>query len=144
MKKFLLKFSDLQVTIILEGIVGVLAVALCCIGFAFNRPGWAVGAATGTLFAMLSTLTVFKGSDSATKENKPALYLLFYFLRMVLFVGMIVFFAIMQYKVKIVAFYYAIWGSLIGYTPMFIILIVGQLRGTHKLDKKIQEKNKEE
>lgn len=144
MKKFLKKFNDLQLTIFLEGIIGVVAIALCCIGFAYSRPGWAVGAATGTLFAMISTLTVFKGSDSATKESKPGLYLLFYFIRMVLFVGMVVFFVLMEYKAKIPAFYCGIWGFLIGYTPMFIILIVGQIKGNHNLDKKIQEKNKDE
>lgn len=144
MKKFLQKFTDLELTIILEGIIGVVAVGLSCIGFAFNQPGWAIGVATGVIVSMISTLFVFKGSEFAMKGNKAGLYLLFFFLRMALFVGMTVFFALMQYKVHNHRFDYSIWGGLIGYTPMFIILIIGQVKGNRELDKKIEEKNKEE
>ncbi|MCQ2801359.1 MAG: hypothetical protein MJ222_01725 [Bacilli bacterium] len=144
MKKFLSKFSDFTLTIILEGIIGVVAVALSFIGFMFGQYGWTIGIATGTVLAMLSTVMVFKGSDAAIRENKTGLYLLFYFLRMIFFIGIMVVFALLQYKMQIEAFYFSIWGALIGYTPMFILLIVGQIKGTHDLDKKIQEKNKEE
>ena len=144
MKKFLSKFNDLELTILLEGIIGVIAVGLSFIGFAKGEPGWAIGVSTGTIIAMVSTLLVFKGSEFAMKENKTALYLLFYFIRMVLFVGVMVFFALMQFKVKNDRFDNAIWGSLIGYTPMFVILIIGQIKGNRDLDKKVAEKNKEE
>lgn len=144
MKKFLKKFTDLELTILLEGIIGVIAVGLSCIGFAFDQPGWAIGVATGVIVSMVSTLLVFKGSEFAMKDNKAGLYLLFFFLRMVLFIGMTVFFALMQYKVKNDRFDYSIWGGLIGYSPMFIILIIGQIKGNHDLDKKIEAKSKEE
>jgi len=144
MKKFLLKFNDLQLTILLEGIIGVVAIGLSCIGFAFNQFGWAIGISTGTLVAMISTLLVFKGSDGAIRDSKTGLYLLSYFVRMILFVGVMVVFAVLQYKVKAPAFTNSIWGALIGYTPMFVILIVGQLKSTHDIDKKIKEKDKEE
>ena len=144
MKKFFKKFNDLELTILLEGIIGITIIALSFIGFAYGQRGWALGSSVGTVVAMISTLLVFKGSEGAMKENKTGLYLLFYFLRMILFVGMMIFFALMQYKVKNHYFDYSIWGALIGYTPMFIILIVGQIKGTHDLDKKIKEKNKEE
>lgn len=144
MKKFLLKFNELTLTILLEAFVGLLAVGLSFIGFAYGQTGWAIGISTGTLLAMVSTLMVFKGSDSAIRDNRPGLYILFYFLRMVLFVGVMVLFALMQYKVKNANFNYSIWGALIGYTPMFIILIIAQIKGNHDLDKKVEEKNKEE
>ncbi len=144
MKKFLSKFSDFTLTIILEGIIGVVAVALSFIGFKFGQYGWTIGIATGTVLAILSTVMVFKGSDAAIRENKTGLYLLCYFLRMLLFIGIMVVFALLQYKIKNEIFNFSIWGALIGYTPMFILLIVGQYKGTHDLDKKIQEKSKEE
>ena len=144
MKKFLLKFNDLELTILLQGIIGLVAVGLSFLGFIYDQPGWAIGVASGTLVAAISTLLVFKGSDYAMKGNKTGLYLLFYFLRMILFVGLMVFCAVMQYKVKNDRFNYSIWGALIGYTPMFVILIVGQIKGNRDLDKKVAEKNKEE
>ncbi len=144
MKKFLSKFSDFTLTIILEGIIGVVAVALSFIGFKFGKYGWTIGCATGTVLAMLSTVMVFKGSDAAMRANKMGLYFLFYFLRMVLFIGVMVVFAILQYKSEIHVFDYSLFGTLIAYTPMFIILIVGQVKGNHDLDKKVQEKAKEE
>lgn len=144
MKKFLLKFSDLTLTIMLEGIVGIIATGLSCIGFAYSQTGWAIGISTGTFVAMLSTVLVFKGSDAAIRDSKTALYLLFYFLRMILFVGVMVVFALLQYKFNNPKFDYSVFGALIGYTPMFVILIIGQIKGTHDMDKKIEEKNKEE
>lgn len=144
MKKFLIKFSDFTLTMFLEGIIGVVAVALSCIGFVYGQYGWAIGIATGTVVALLSTVMVFKGSDAAIRDNRTAIYLLCYFLRMILFIGVLVLFAILQYKMKVEVFYFSIWGALIGYTPMFILLVVGQIKGSHDLDKKIQEKSKED
>lgn len=144
MRNFFKKYNDLELTILLEGVIGIVVIGLSFIGFAFDQTGWVLGSSVGTVVAMMSTLFVFKGSDSAMKENKTGLYLLFYFLRMILFVGMMIFFALMQFKVKNYHFNYSIWGALIGYSPMFIILIIGQIKGTHKLDKKIEEKDKEE
>ena len=144
MKKFFKKFNDLQFTIFLEGIIGVLVIGLSCIGLVFNQTGWLIGAATGTVVAILSTLLVFKGSDGAMRETKMGLYFLFYFVRMLLFIGIMILFAVLQYKLKVSAFDYSIFGALIGYTPMFIILIVGQVKGNRDLDKKVAEKNKEE
>ena len=144
MKKFLTKFNDLQITLLLEGVIGIITIGLSCIGLAFDAPGWTIGAATGVAVSLLSTLLVFKGSDGAMRANKMGLYFLFYFLRMVLFIGIMVVFAILQYKLQIHSFDYSLFGALIAYTPMFIILIVGQVKGNHDLDKKVQEKAKEE
>lgn len=144
MKKFLQKFNDLTLTIFLEGIIGVVAIGLSFIGFAYGQTGWTIGIASGTVVAMLSTVLVFRGSDAAIKETKTGLYLLFYFVRMILFIGVMLVFALFQYKIKNQVFDYSIWGALIGYTPMFVLLIVGQVKGTHELDKKIKEKEKEE
>ena len=144
MKKFLQKFNDLELTIFLEGIIGIIAIGLSFIGFIYDQTGWAIGVSTGVFVSMVSTVLVFKGSDFAMRETKAGLYFLFYIARMILFIGIMVFFAIMQYKVENHHFDYSIWGALIGYAPMFVILIVGQVKGNHDLDKKIQEKSKEE
>ncbi len=144
MKKFLEKVDALELTRVLEGLVGIVAIGLSFIGFAFDQPGWAIGVSTGVIVSMFSTLLVFKGSDYAMKGSKTGMYLLFYFLRMILFVGTMIFFALMQYKVLNDRFNYSIWGALIGYTPMFVLLIVGQVKSTHEMDKKVREKDKEE
>ena len=73
MKKFLSKFNDLELTILLEGVIGVIAIGLSFIGFIKGQTGWAIGVSTGVIVSMVSTLLVFKGSEFAMKETKTGI-----------------------------------------------------------------------
>ena len=128
MKQKLASLSELQRMLLLAALVSVALIGLSCIGLAFNQPGWLIGVSLGSLVEILSIVLLYKGSSEVLKEQKPGIFLLFYGLRMILFIGLIVGLVLLQYKANIEIFSNSFWGALIGYTPMQLIVIIVSIR----------------
>lgn len=128
MKQKLAKLSELQRMLLLAVLVSVVLIGLSFIGLAFNQPGWLIGVSLGSLVEILSIVLLYKGSSEVLKEQKPGIFLLFYGLRMILFIGLIVGLVLLQYKANIEIFTNSFWGALIGYTPMQLIVIIVSIR----------------
>ena len=128
MKEKLAKLSELQRMSILWGIVSFVLIAGSSVGLFFNQPGWIIGVSIGCVVELLSMILLFEGTTEILKNEKPALFLLFYMLRMVLFVATILVLVLLQYKANLEVFNYSFWGALIGYTPMQAIVIITSLR----------------
>lgn len=128
MKQKLASLSELQRMLLLAALVSVVLIGLSCIGLAFNQPGWLIGVSLGSLVEILSIVLLYKGSSEVLKEQKPGIFLLFYGLRMILFIGLIVGLVLLQYKANIEIFTNSFWGALIGYTPMQLIVIIVSIR----------------
>lgn len=98
--------------------------ALSCIGLIWGEVGWLVGAAIGTAVSALNVVLLFKGSSFALKTFKASLFLLFYFSRMLIYVGMTVLCAYLDFTLHVGAFHFSVFGLLIAYLPMVIIVCV--------------------
>lgn len=94
------------------------------VGLFFNQPGWIIGVVSGSCVELINIVLLYKGSSEILKNEKPALFLLFYALRMILFIGLILVLVLLQYKAKLEVFNWSFVGALIGYTPMQIVVIV--------------------
>lgn len=128
MKRQLTKLSELQATLLLSGIVSIILLGFSAIGFAYNQPGWMIGVACGGVVSLLSIVLTNFASVATLKESKAGLYILSYFLRMILFVGIFATLVILQYKLNISALKNAFWGMAIGFLPTTLITIVIQLK----------------
>ena len=123
LKKFK-QLTELKKMLFISLLVSVILIGLSCIGLIFNQPGWLIGVSAGSLVEIINIVLLYKGSSEILKNEKPGLFLLFYSLRMILFIGLIVGLVLLQYKAEIEVFNYSFWGALIGYTPMQTIVIV--------------------
>lgn len=132
MKKFG-QLSELNKMLFLAIIVSLILIGLSCIGLFYSQPGWLIGVSSGSIIEIINIVLVYKGSGQILKEQKPALFLLYYFLRTFLIIGLITALILLQYKAKLSCFDYSFWGALIGYTPMQIVIIVATL--LHKGDR---------
>ena len=128
MKEKLANLSELKKMLLLCLVVSVVLIAASSIGLFFNQPGWIIGVSLGCVIEAINIVLLYKGSSQILKAEKPGMFLLFYALRMVLFIGVILGLVLLQYKANIEAFNYSFWGALIGYTPMQAIVIIITLR----------------
>ena len=124
MKKFLSNCGQLTRLVIYCLAIGLILMALSCIGIIFGQFGWLIGVAIGTLVSLLNVVLLFKGSSFALKTFKASLFLLFYFSRMIIYVGMTVLCAYLDFSLHIPAFGYSVFGLLIAYLPMVVIVCV--------------------
>lgn len=124
------KLNELQKLLIVSAIV---AVALALIAllplFLANQPGWLIGVGIGSAIEILNILLLYRGSDVVLRTFKTGRFLIYYFLRMTLFLAGLVLTAIFGFGLNgiiepIAAFKNSIWGALIAYTPMQIVVIV--------------------
>lgn len=132
MNRRLTKLSELQATLLILGIVGVVLVALSSIGFFFEQPGWMIGVAIGTLATFVNAILVDIGSTATLRDEKTAIYLLAYFVRMIVFVGLFAMLAFFDFKLKYVAFKNSCWGMFIGFIPSTLVTIVVQMKHESK------------
>lgn len=124
------KLNDLKKMLLLGLAVGVVLALIMLIPlFVSNQPGWLIGVGIGTLIELFNIFLLYKGSEAALKSFKTSIFLLFYFLRMVLFIGGFLVTAMFSYgltghvmPVEVMA--YSLWGVLIAYTPTQIVVIV--------------------
>lgn len=133
MNNRLSNLSELQKMLLLAVLVSVILIGLSCIGLAFGQPGWLIGVASGSIVEIISIVLLYKGSSEVLKAQKPGLFLLFYALRMILFIGLILGLVLLQYKAQIEVFTNSFWGALIGYTPMQLVVIIVSLRNKGKV-----------
>lgn len=124
MKNFLSRHGQLTRLVIYCLALGLCLMALSCIGLIWGEVGWLVGAAIGTAVSALNVVLLFKGSSFALKTFKASLFLLFYFSRMLIYVGMTVLCAYLDFTLHVGAFHNSIFGLLIAYLPMVIIVCV--------------------
>lgn len=124
MSKKFKNYSEVSKMVVVATIVGIILCLFSIIGVCFGQPGWLIGVAIGSVIEVLNIFFLYKGSDMALQIGKTPLFLIFYFARMILFAGGIIFAVVMQYVCHIAAFTNSFWGVLIGYTPMQIIVIV--------------------
>ena len=128
MKKGFANLSELQKMLVLAAIVSVFLIAGSCIGLIFNQPGWLIGVTLGSIVEILNIVLLYKGSSEVLKEEKAGYFLLFYAIRMLLFIGLILVLVLLQYKANIEVFKYSFIGALIGYTPMQVVVIIVSVR----------------
>lgn len=122
------KLTELQATLVVAAIISAVLTALSAIGLFFNQPGWIIGVAIGSVAELASIFLSDVGSTAALKGSKTGLFLLSYFIKMILFVGLFAMLVIFQYKLGYVFFKYSCWGMVIGFFPSLLITIVMQLR----------------
>lgn len=131
MKEKFSKLSELSKMLIIASIIGAIAMLACLLPLIFaNQPGWLIGVAIGTTVEIISLFLLYKGSEVALNKLKTWLFLVFYFSRMALFLASMVVTAILQFGfpyaniAPVPAFNYALWGDIIGFAPMQIIILI--------------------
>lgn len=132
MNKRLTKLSELQATLLVLGIVGMVLLAVSSIGFIFKQPGWMIGVAIGTLATLVNAILIDIGSTATLRDEKTGIYLLAYFLRMIIFVGLFAMLAFFDFKLKFGAFKNSCWGMFIGFIPSTFVTIIVQLKHESK------------
>ena len=133
MKNRLTKLSELQASLLIAGVIAIVFLVAASIGLFFNRPGLIIGAAIGTAVEFFYIWLVSVSSTLALKESKTGLFLLTYFLRVVVFVGLFALLVILWYKFKIETFKFACWAMLVAFAPATLITIAVQMM--HKEEK---------
>ena len=128
MKEKIANLSELKKMLLLCALVSIVLIAGSSVGLFFNQPGWIIGVSLGCIVEAISIVLLYKGSSQILKAEKPALFLLFYTLRMFLFVAVFLVLVLLDTQAQIEAFKYSFWGELIGYTPMQAIVVIVSLR----------------
>ena len=128
MKKLFSNCSTLMRLVLYCCLIGLVLIGLSCIGLIFGQPGWLIGASIGMVVSAINVVLLFKGSSFALKSYKASLFLLFYFARMLIYVGMTVLLAYLDISLKILAFKNSVFGLLIAFVPMVIIVVVVMTR----------------
>ena len=135
--KWFKNLGELYKMLILSGVVAVVLLLLSLIPlFVFSQPGWLIGVAIGSVIEVANITLLYKGSEFAAKKMKPALFLLAYFARMTLFALGFVLTALLGFGFKyggtvyvevVPAFINSLWGVLIAYTPLQLVVIIVML-----------------
>ena len=127
MKKKLTKLSELQASLLIAGLIGILFLLGAGIALIFHLPGLMIGVAIGTAVEFFYIWLVSFGATLALKEEKTFVFLLTYFLRIAVFVGLFALLVILDYRLHISAFKYSCWAMLVAFTPAVFITIAVQL-----------------
>ena len=139
MKKFLAKLNELQKMCLLSLCVGIVLMLFSLLPlFLANQSGWLIGIAIGTILGIINICLTYQGSEVALKTFKTYSFLLFFFLRAVLVIIALVVTAMFQFGFRtsadsyivqpITAFNYSLWGFLIGYILMKIVMIIAMAK----------------
>lgn len=114
--------------LLLGVVIGFGFALIALIPLFFGQPGWLIGIGIGTVIELVNIVLLYKGNDLITNANKPFLFILPYSLRMILYVAGFVVTAILGFGFMgieaVPAFAYSLFGVLIAYTPMTIIVVV--------------------
>ena len=127
MKQRLKKLSELQASLLIAGLIAIVFLLGASIGLFFNRPGLIIGAAIGTAVEFFYLWLVSVGATLSLKEGKTGLFLLTYFARIIVFVGLFALLVILWYQLKIETFKFACWAMLLAFAPATLITIATQL-----------------
>lgn len=124
MKKLFSSQSTLVRLVLYCALFGLALIALSCIGLIFSQPGWLIGASIGMVVSVLNVFLLFKGSSAALKSYKAWLFLIFFFARMIIYVGMTVLLVYLDLSLKIEAFKNSVFGLLIAFVPMVVVVSI--------------------
>lgn len=121
------RLSETKASLILTASLTVLLLIAGFILLGLKRPGWLIGFAIGSVADFVYIWLMHVGASLALKEAKTGLFLLTYFARMALFVGLFALLVVLQYVVKIEVFNGSCWALLIAFVPVTFITIAIQL-----------------
>ena len=127
MNKRLTKLSELQASLLIAGSIAILLLTGASIGLFFSLPGLLIGAAIGTAVEFFYIWLVSIGATLTLRQEKTGLFLLTYFARIVVFVGLFALLVILDYRLHIKAFKLSCWAMLVAFTPAVLITIAVQL-----------------
>ena len=127
MEKRLTKLNELQASLLIAGAIAFLFLIGSCVGLFFNLPGLLIGVLIGTAVEFVFIWLVSVAATLTLKHEKTGLFLLTYFARIILFVGLFALLVILDYRLKIHAFKYSCWAMLIAFAPSTFITISIQL-----------------
>ena len=128
MKHKITKLNELQIELLISLGISIVFALCALVGIFYKQPGWLIGVGIGAVVELLYIFLVNKSSDLALNEKKTGLYLLSYFGRMILFVGVFATLVVLQYSAKIEVFYYSPWGMLIAFFPSTLITVVTETK----------------
>ena len=127
MNKRLTKLSELQASLLIAGSIAILLLIGASIGLFFSLPGLLIGAAIGTAVEFFYIWLVSIGATLTLRQEKTGLFLLTYFARIVVFVGLFSLLVILDYRLHIQSFKLSCWAMLVAFTPAVLITIAVQL-----------------
>ena len=127
MNKRLTKLSELQASLLIAGSIAILLLTGASIGLFFSLPGLLIGAAIGTAVEFFYIWLVSIGATLTLRQEKTGLFLLTYFARIVVFVGLFSLLVILDYRLHIQSFKLSCWAMLVAFTPAVLITIAVQL-----------------
>ena len=127
MKKDSMKLNEFQASLVITAVVTFLLAIVGIVFAVLGEPGWLIGVAVGAAadFAYLWLMNI--GSTLALKESKTGLFLVTYFLRMLVFIGLFALLVVLQYILHVEVFNNSCWGMLITFVPVTFITIATQL-----------------
>jgi len=127
MEKSSKRLSEFQASLIITGVVSVLLLIVGLVFAILGKPGWLIGIAVGSAVDFVYIWLMHVGAGLALKESKAGLFLLTYFLRVVVFVGLFALLVVLQYILHVDAFNNSCWGMLIAFVPATFITIATEL-----------------
>lgn len=127
MKEKLTKLSELQASLLIAGLISIVLLLGSSIGLLFHRPGLIIGVTVGTAAEFFYIWLLYVGSALALKESKTGLFLLTYFARVIVFIGLFGLLVVLWYKFNIETFKFACWAMLIAFSPAVFITIATEM-----------------
>lgn len=127
MKKGSIHLNEFQASLVITGVVAFLLAIAGLVFAILGKPGWLIGIAVGGAVDFIYLWLMNIGSSLSLKESKAGLFLLTYFLRMAVFVGLFALLVVLQYVLHINVFNNSCWGMLIAFVPVTFITIAVQL-----------------
>ena len=127
MKKRLTKLNELQASLLIAGAIAIVFLLGGCVGLFFNLPGLIIGVVIGTAAEFFYIWLVSIGATLTLKEEKTGLFLLTFFARVFVFVGLFALLVVLDYKLHIEPFRYSCWAMLVAFVPSTFITIAVQM-----------------
>ena len=127
MNKGSVKLNEFQASLVITGVVTFLLAIVGLVFAIIGKPGWLIGIGVGAVADFVYLWLMSVGSTLALKESKTGLFLVTYFLRMLVFIGLFALLVVLQYILHIEVFNNSCWGMLIAFVPVTFITIAVQL-----------------
>ena len=127
MKKGSIKLNEFQASLVITAVVIFLLAIVGLVFAILGKPGWLIGIVVGGAVDFIYLWLMNLGSTLALKESRTGLFLLTYFLRMIVFVGLFALLVVLQYVLHVEVFNNSCWGMLIAFVPVTFITIAAQL-----------------
>ncbi len=132
-KEKIANLSQLKRMVLLGVIVAIALIGLSCIFLIWDMWDWIVGVTLGSVIEIICIVFLYLGTDLSTKNKSYASFALFYILRMALYVAGLLVAALLTYYFEIKSI--SVFGVLIGYAPMQIVVVLASLKERHEINK---------